>query len=67
MWSEDMCRMGGYAMEDRLMKLKELAKRLGTSMDWVYRHWQKFLFTVKLSPRRLRFSEKGLEQYLDRK
>jgi predicted DNA-binding transcriptional regulator AlpA len=53
-------------MEDRLIKPKELAERLGTSMDWVYRHWQTLPFTVKLSPRQLRFSEKGLEQYLDR-
>jgi predicted DNA-binding transcriptional regulator AlpA len=61
-----MCRVGGQAMEDRLMKPKELAERLGTSMDWVYRHWKELPFTVKLSPRQLRFSEKGLEQYLKR-
>lgn len=54
-------------MEDRLMKPKELADRLGTSMDWVYRHWQELPFTVKLSPRQLRFSEKGLAQYLERR
>ena len=51
-------------MEDRLIKPKELAERLGTSMDWVYRHWKEFPFTVKLSPRQLRFSENGLEQFL---
>jgi predicted DNA-binding transcriptional regulator AlpA len=56
-----------YAMEERLMKPKELAERLGTSMDWVYRHWKELPFTVKLSPRQLRFSEKGLEQYLEGK
>ena len=54
-------------MEDRLMKPKELAERLGTSMDCVYRHWQELPFTVKLSPRQLRFSERGLEQYLDQR
>jgi predicted DNA-binding transcriptional regulator AlpA len=54
-------------MEERLMKPKELAERLGTSMDWVDRHWKEFPFTVKLSPRQLRFSEKGLEQYFERK
>jgi predicted DNA-binding transcriptional regulator AlpA len=58
--------MGGHAVEDRLMKPKELAERLGTSMDWVYRHWKELPFTVKLSPRQLRFSAKGLEQYLKR-
>ena len=52
-------------MEDRLMKPKELAERLGTSTDWVYRHWKELPFTVKLSPRQLRFSAKGLEQYLE--
>jgi len=54
-------------MEDRLIKPKELAERLGTSMDWVYRHWKELPFTVKLSPRQLRFSEKGLDQYLARR
>jgi predicted DNA-binding transcriptional regulator AlpA len=52
-------------MEDRLIKPQELAERLGTSVDWVYRHWKEFPFTVKLSPRQLRFSEKGLERYLE--
>ena len=51
-------------MEDRLLKPQELAERLGTSMDWVYRHWKDFPFTIKLSPRQLRFSEKGLAHYL---
>ena len=55
------------AMRDRLMKPKELAERLRTSTDWVYRHWQELPFTVKLSPRQLRFSEKGLEQYLEQR
>jgi predicted DNA-binding transcriptional regulator AlpA len=40
-------------MEERLMKPKELAEWLGTSMDWVYRHWRELPFTVKLSPRQL--------------
>jgi predicted DNA-binding transcriptional regulator AlpA len=53
-------------MEDRLLKPQELAERLGTSMDWVYRHWKDFPFTVKLSPRQLRFSERGLAHYLAR-
>ena len=64
--SRDMGIGGEHAMEERLMKPKELAERLGTSMDWVYRHWKELPFTVKLSPRQLRFSEKGLEQYLER-
>jgi predicted DNA-binding transcriptional regulator AlpA len=41
-------------MEDRLLKPQELAERLGTSVDWVYRHWKDFPFTVKLSPRERR-------------
>jgi predicted DNA-binding transcriptional regulator AlpA len=53
-------------MEDRLLKPQELAERLGTSLDWVYRHWKDFPFTVKLSPRQLRFSEQGLTRYLAR-
>jgi predicted DNA-binding transcriptional regulator AlpA len=53
-------------MADRLLKPQELAERLGTSMDWVYRHWKDFPFTVKLSPRQLRFSEQGLAHYLTR-
>jgi predicted DNA-binding transcriptional regulator AlpA len=54
-------------MEDRLMRPKELAERLGTSTDWVYRHWKELPFTVKLSPRQLRFSEKGFNQYLEQR
>jgi predicted DNA-binding transcriptional regulator AlpA len=54
-------------MEDRLIRPKELAARLGTSTDWVYRHWKELPFTVKLSPRQLRFSEQGLERYLEKR
>ena len=53
-------------MADRLLTPQELAERLGTSLDWVYRHWKDFPFTIKLSPRQLRFSEKGLTHYMAR-
>ena len=52
-------------MNDKLIKPQELAERLGTSVDWVYRHWRELPFTVKLSNRQLRFSSKGVERYIE--
>jgi hypothetical protein len=55
-------------MAERLLQPKELAERLGTSRDRVYRHWKAFpfTFTVKLSPRQHRFSGTGLPHDLAR-
>jgi hypothetical protein len=49
--------------EDRLLDVDETAKRLGTSADYIYRHWRKLPFTVRVGSR-LRFSTLGLERFI---
>lgn len=53
--------------DDHLLTIEEAAQRLGTSKDWLYRHWRQLPFTVKLGHRQLRFSSKGIEKYLRNK
>ena len=50
--------------EDVLLDVDKAAQRLGTSKDWLYRHADKLPFTVRLGARQLRFSAKGIEQYI---
>ena len=52
-------------MEDRLLTIEEAAERLKTSKDWLYRAWRKLPFAVKLSRKQLRFSERGLQKFLE--
>jgi len=58
---------GGEASDpkerDRLLTVKEVAQRLGHSVDWVYRHADRLPFTVKVS-RRVYFSERGYERFI---
>ena len=49
---------------DRLLKVDEVACRLNCDPDWVYRNTDKLPFTRRLSSNQLRFSEKGLEEYI---
>ena len=48
---------------DRLLTAKEAAGRLGKSKDALYRHANKFPFTMR-DGRQVRFSEKGIEKYI---
>ena len=50
--------------EDQLLTAKEAAKKLGTTVFYLYRHSKKLPFTVKTSPRQLRFSKRGIEKYI---
>ena len=52
-------------VEDRLLTIDEAAEILRTTKDFLYRHHQQFPFTVRLSPRQLRFSEVGLQRWLE--
>ncbi len=54
-------------MDDRLLTVSEAAEKLHTSKDWLYRHWKTLPFTVRLSPKQLRFSSKGIERYIEEK
>jgi predicted DNA-binding transcriptional regulator AlpA len=50
---------------DRLLKVQEAASKLGVSKDWLYRHGSELPFAMKTSPQQLRFSEKGIERYIE--
>jgi len=50
--------------EDRLLKIDEAAELLKTSKDWLYRAWRHLPFAVKLSKKQLRFSQQGIQEYL---
>ena len=49
---------------DRLLTVADAASKLGVSRDWLYRQGPKLPFTVRLGPRRLRFSLRGIERYI---
>ena len=49
---------------DRLLTITEAAEVLRTTKDWLYRHYQQLPFTVRLSERQLRFSARGIEEYI---
>ena len=53
--------------EDRLLKIDEAAERLQTSKDWLYRKWKHLPFAVQLSPKQLRFSSKGIDEYIQQR
>ncbi len=52
---------------DRLLAPAEAAERLGVTVRWLYRHAHQLPFTRRLSRKALRFSEVGLNRYLDGK
>jgi predicted DNA-binding transcriptional regulator AlpA len=60
-------RRGMQSDEDSLLTVTEAAQRLNTSPDWLYRHASKLPFTVRLTPKQLRFSSQGIERYLQRR
>jgi predicted DNA-binding transcriptional regulator AlpA len=50
--------------EDRLLKIREAAEKLGMTEDYLYRHAKQFPFTVRTGPRQVRFSQLGIERYI---
>ena len=52
---------------DRLLKPQEAASRLGVKIRWLYDHASKLPFTRRLSRKALRFSERGLDEYMRKK
>ncbi len=57
-------RQGNGPDGDTLLDVREAAKRLGTSSDYLYRNSKRLPFTVRLGPRQLRFSARGIERYI---
>jgi predicted DNA-binding transcriptional regulator AlpA len=49
---------------DRLLDVKEAAKMVSMSEDWLYRHAKHLPFTRKVGRKMLRFSEQGLVKWL---
>ena len=50
---------------DRLLDVKETAKMVSMSEDWLYRQAKKLPFTRKLGPKMLRFSQQGIVKWMD--
>jgi hypothetical protein len=53
-------------VEDRLLDVRETARRLAVSPDYVYRHHPEWPFTVRRG-RKIGFSERGLGVYLEQR
>ena len=51
---------------NRLLSAQEAAERLGVKAKWMYSHADTLPFTKRLGEKTLRFSEKGLERWLER-
>lgn len=52
---------------DRLLSVKEAADRLGVDRRWLYRRADTLPFAKKIGPGTLRFSEKGLNRWMERR
>lgn len=51
------------AQPDELLDVKEAARRLGTSADYLYRHSKDFSFTRRVG-RKLLFAARGIEYHI---
>ena len=53
--------------DDRLLDITEAAEILHVSKDWLYRRqkYKTLPFTIVLSPRKIRFSLKGMLRWLE--
>ena len=54
----------GGAPDDHLLDVREAAAKLGIKTGWLYRHAARLPFTVPVSPRQLRFSERKINEYI---
>lgn len=52
---------------DRMLTAEEAAELLGVSKRWIYRKAEELPFTRRLSENTLRFSERGLNRWKERK
>jgi predicted DNA-binding transcriptional regulator AlpA len=49
---------------DELLTVDVAAARLGTTADWLYRRVRKLPFAVRVGSRQIRFSARGIAQYI---
>ncbi len=62
----ELATVNGTAQDsgsDRLLSAADVAARLNVSTRYVYDHANEWPFTQRLSARKLRFSERGLERW----
>jgi predicted DNA-binding transcriptional regulator AlpA len=52
---------------DRLLSVEEAADKLSVSKDWVYRRGKKFGLAVPLGAGTLRYSNKAIEEHIERR
>jgi len=57
----------GPSNPDRLLSAREAAERLGVKPKWMYAHAESLPFTKRLGERVIRFSEKGLLRWIEKK
>ena len=58
--------LSGIQPPDELVNEREAARRLGLSLDYIYRHARQLPFTVRVG-RQLRFSARGIARYIERR
>src|SRR5262249_1652998 len=62
---EEIQRAGtSHQKADRLLDIKEAAKLISMSEDWLYRHSKQLPFARKVGRKRLRFSEQGIVKWM---
>jgi len=55
---------GKHRGEDRLVDVKEAARLLATSRDWLYHNRKRLPFARKNGPKQLRFSLRGIQTWI---
>jgi predicted DNA-binding transcriptional regulator AlpA len=53
------------AAPDRLLDVNQAAERLGVDRRWIYSRADMLPFTRRLGARKLRFSESGIQKYIE--
>jgi predicted DNA-binding transcriptional regulator AlpA len=53
------------AAPDRLLDVNQAAERLGVDPRWIYSRVDALPFTRRLGARKLRFSERGIQKYIE--
>jgi predicted DNA-binding transcriptional regulator AlpA len=56
----------GFSFDDCVLDTEEAYKVLQVSPDWLYRNSRKLPFTVRLGPKALRFSYRGIQTWIRR-
>lgn len=66
-WLREQLALGApapAAAVEEMLEAAEAAKRLGVSVDWLYRRTKQLPFARKLSRKVVRYSAAGLAEYL---